>query len=173
MQNPILSFDIFITLLLENCYLFVLHYFGVKMSRTIIYFLVFLSIVMPVSVSAACKCPQKGGVKAEFDKHDVVFLGQVLNSKAAGLIRPGFTLVTFMPIKIYKGNRLLPNPEVITIFTPDTPGECGLTFSKRIDYVVFASGKPAFLRSDSCTRTDIQENSKAMLIELEKLKKEN
>ncbi len=143
----------------------------IYMNGRYILTILFLSIICFSSDLYACKCQPKGSVDQEFGKHDVVFLGQVLEVKSAGFLRPGFNLVRFMPMKVYKGKGHLPNPEIITIFTPETENECGTVFNRSIDYIVYASGNPAFLRVDSCSLTDIQENSKAVLIQLEKISK--
>jgi hypothetical protein len=117
----------------------------------------------------ACSCPAKGTVEQEFNKSDVVFLAQVAEKKSAGIIRPGYTKVRFIPMKVYKGRDLLPNQEAFTVFTPDSEKNCELNFSNRIDYIVFAKGNPAFLKVTSCSLTDIQEKSKSTQIELERL----
>jgi hypothetical protein len=132
-----------------------------------------LSLIINLSDVYACKCKPKASLEKEFDNHDAVFLGQVTEFKSAGLIRPGFNIVRFEPTKIYKGKRHLPNLGIITIFTPDIEKDCGLTFTKGSDYVVFASGNPAFLRVDSCSLSNIQEKSKETLIKLETLSKED
>ncbi|HMO17627.1 MAG TPA: hypothetical protein PKA63_05385 [Oligoflexia bacterium] len=117
----------------------------------------------------ACRCQPKGSLNDQVSRHDVVFLGQVTEVRSAGGLRPGFKLVRFMPIKRYKGVDLLPNHESITIFTPEDPANCGINFSKRIDYIVFAKGPPAFLQTSSCSMTNIQENMNLEQLELEKL----
>lgn len=121
------------------------------------------------SEASACPCAKRGTLESDIAKHDVIFVGQVMDIKPAGLLRPGYNLVRFMPMKTYKGKNLMPNLESVTVFTPDTEKECGISFNKRIDYVVFASGNPAFLKVNNCTRTDVQENAKAMLVEMEKI----
>jgi hypothetical protein len=117
----------------------------------------------------ACSCPAKGTIDKEFNKSDVVFLGQVVEKKSAGIIRPGYTKIRFIPMKVYKGMDLLPNQDSFTVFTPDSEKNCGLNFSNRIDYIVFAKGNPAFLKVISCSLTDIQDKSKTTQKELERL----
>jgi hypothetical protein len=132
-------------------------------------YLLFLSFfIFPVE-SFACRCSPKGNLNDEVNRYDLVFLGQVVEVKSAGLIRSGSTLVRLIPMKIYKGKELMPNLDIVTIFTPETTKDCGINFSKNIDYLIFAKGNPAFMLVDSCSLTDIQEKSKERLIELEKL----
>lgn len=126
-------------------------------------------LLFSTSQAIACSCPPKGVLKAEVDKNDVVFIGQVSEVVNVGALRPGYQMVRFLPMKKYKGKELLVNPEKISVFTPDSPTKCGVKFSRQIDYLVFASGSPAFLKVTSCSLTDIQENHKESQRQLEEM----
>lgn len=149
------------------------HYYRIPMRKHKILVLTIFSICMAASSVWACNCKKAGSIQQEFKEHDAIFLGMVLEVKPAGAIRPGYTLVRFRPIKRYKGSGLLPNPDVVTVFTPDNKNGCGMKFNKRIDYLVFAKGNPAFLVVDSCSSSGVQEDKKKELQFLEERYKES
>ncbi len=119
-----------------------------------------------------CKCPKLPTVTDAFNQSQIVFLGQVVTVEQASAIRPNYNVVKLIMTKPYKGADLLPPTDYVVVFTPDKEKDCGVSFSKQSDYLVFASGNPAFLKTSLCNLTEIQESRKAEQMKLDELVKD-
>ena len=127
-----------------------------------------LTIMMLSSqVLAECKCGKVKSTDEAFKSSDVVFLGQVATVNNSNILHPDYKVVKVAIVSPYKGVEILPATEYVTIFTKKD--DCGINFAALSDYLIFASGDPAFLTTSTCQLTDIQEKSKEKLIRVDAL----
>lgn len=116
--------------------------------------LLLLTLFAFLHSSEACNCTEKPrGVKREFLNSSSVFIGRVVSvaSVRKGNDSIGSTISSFRVVfELKKGykNAWKKRIQVIT----NTEDECGVTFQKGIDYLVFAVGG-IVLETDQCTRT--------------------
>jgi len=73
-------------------------------------------------------------------------------------------------MKKYKGLENYPNSESVVVYAPVSTDPCTLKFIKGNDYLVFADGNPAFLKTNSCSMSGLQEGRSQEILELNKLK---
>lgn len=118
---------------------------------------------------ADCKCPKGKSTDEAYKGSDVVFLGQVISVAKANILREGFKEVKLILTVPYKGTEILPATEYVTVYTEEGP--CGVEFIRQNDYLVFAKGAPAFLKTSTCDLTDIQESSREKQGRVDKLSK--
>ncbi|MBL7662140.1 hypothetical protein JNK13_05250 [bacterium] len=122
-------------------------------------------ILIPNLALSECQCPEKPSLTQAVKDASVVFAGRVTNIRKSAL-RQGQLEVRFSILKYLSGDIDGNKPELVVVFTPEELGTCGLKFVSEQDYLVFASGNPANLKTTSCTRTaalDIsQEDVKAL-----------
>jgi hypothetical protein len=117
-----------------------------------------------------CVCPPKKTVEAEFASSSVVFLGQVAEVKPKFPLHRDHMFIKLRVMKKFKGTENLPRKENAVIFTPAATDPCSVKFVKDNDYIIFAKGNPAFLKTSACDLTGMQEERVKELIELEKYK---
>jgi hypothetical protein len=130
--------------------------------------LIFLSIAFLSSqVLAECKCGKFKSTDEAFKSSDVVFLGQVVTVTNSNILHPDYKVAKVAIVSPYKGVEILPATEYVTVFTKKD--DCGVNFAALSDYLIFASGDPAFLTTSTCQLTDIQEKSKERLIRVDAL----
>jgi hypothetical protein len=153
--------------------------YNISLFSTIAFFnIVFsnLSFAAGPQVSAStfgdCKCPKLPTVNDAYNQSPIIFLGQVVSVEQASAIRPNYNVVKLIMTKSYKGTELLPQTDYVVVYTPDKEKDCGVSFSKQSDYLVFASGNPAFLKTTLCNLTEIQESRKAEQMKLDELIKD-
>ncbi|MCC6953325.1 MAG: hypothetical protein IT290_04340, partial [Deltaproteobacteria bacterium] len=72
-------------------------------------------------------------------------------------VKEGYMEARFTIMKRLKGFDEILGDKVF-VFTPDKPENCGYPFSPGQDYVVFAQGNPAGLRTTSCLGTVYLDN---------------
>jgi hypothetical protein len=133
--------------------------------------LAFLSVYMSVAVAAEkCVCPQKRTVEAEYDSSQMVFIGQVAEVKPKFPLHKDHMYVKLRVMKKFKGFENTPKKEVLVMFTPVNSDPCSVKFVKDNDYLIFAKGNPAFLKTTLCDLSGMQEERAKELIELEKIK---
>ena len=150
----------------------------IKKFNILVSFLTILFFTLPVSVGSPpiqavsandCKCPKVLTTTEAFNQNSLVFLGQVISVEKASAIRPNYNIVKMILTKSYKGEDLLPKTDYVVIYTPDKEKECGVQFARQSDYIVFANGNPAFMKTNSCSLTGIQETKKAEQAKLDEL----
>lgn len=100
------------------------------MRAAFILFIIFVSILVNSDNAFACSCVVPGTPREEFDRFDAVFLGKVLNIDSLGY---GYN-IEFEVEKSWKG---ISEKEVV-IGTGDGGGDCGYSFEKNEEYVVYA-----------------------------------
>ena len=141
------------------------------MKKTIFYLttLSLISLLLPSTVFADCKCGKAKTTDESYKSSDMVFLGQVVSVDKASAIHEGHKVIKLMITVPYKGTDLLPATEYVTVFSEDGP--CGVEFVRQSDYLIFAKGQPAFLKTSVCDLTEIQETSREKQVRVEKLSK--
>ncbi len=115
-----------------------------------------------------CSCPKKPELEEAYADSAVVFLGQVENQEDS-VLRPEFIEVRLAVQRKFKWMSELASSQSIVVYTPSEQGRCGYTFQNGFDYLVFAKGNPAYLRVDSCSRTNVIENSQLDREKLQRL----
>lgn len=111
-----------------------------------------LQLTTALSAAAECACPPVPPPLEALKRSSTAFIGSVINLKKSP-IKNGFTEVKFSLLKRIKGFEEIPGDTVI-VFMPTAAEECSYPFSEGQDYVVFASGNPAGLKTTSCSGTN-------------------
>lgn len=124
-----------------------------------------------VQAEGKCNCPPKPNIAADLKKSSVVFLGQVVEVRPQFPLHVGHYYIRFLPMKRFKGLENYPNPENIVVYAPISSDPCSFRFIKGNDYLVFADGNPAFLKTNSCSNTGIQEDRSQEIFELNNITK--
>ena len=137
-----------------------------------VFFLATIIFLWPFTSIAAdkCNCPPKRSLDVELDLSNLAFVGQVVEIRQKFPLHPGFAYVRFLPMKKYKGFDVYPKEESVIVFMPAASEACTINFIKGNDYLVFAKGNPAFLKTNACDLTGLQEDRAPMIITLDKSK---
>lgn len=122
---------------------------------------------VPSEAFAECKCPNKPNLKPAFDAASMVFVGRVEEQRQTPL-KPGFTEVKVTVLTRFKDDEEL-RRDVLVFYTPDKAENCGYSFQPGFEYLIFASGNPAFYKSSACDRTEVIDNAQVDLHMLTKL----
>lgn len=107
------------------------------------------------TVPKRCSCPTKPTLEEALDKASLVFVGQVKDLSVSPL-KPDHTQVKFSVNRKLKGFEEVAGNSVL-VYSPKTLDGCGIAFTEGMDYLVFATGNPAFFQTTSCTNTDVLE----------------
>lgn len=126
-----------------------------------------LSLIPLQVVNADCKCPGKPALKAAFDAASIVFVGRVEEQRLTPL-KPGFKEIRVTVLTLFKDDEEL-RRDTLVFYTPETEEACGYNFQPGFEYVIYASGNPAFYKSSACDRTEVLENASVDLHYLQKL----
>ena len=118
-----------------------------------------LSTFFPLQAALACSCAEKPTLEQTVKDSTLIFVGRVLEQRETAH-KPDYTEIRFTVLKKFKGFEEVPkSADYVVIYTPNQESLCGYAFSNGFEYLVFASGKPAFLKVDLCSRTDVLENA--------------
>ncbi len=124
--------------------------------------LILLSIVFLLSAPSAalaCSCSEKPSLEDSLKNSSLIFVGRVLDQRETAF-KPNHTEVRFTVFKKFKGFEEIPkSAEYVVVYTPREESLCGYSFSNGFEYLVFATGSPAFLKVNLCSRTDVLENA--------------
>ncbi len=111
------------------------------------------------SAALACSCGEKASVEESLKDSSLVFVGRVLDQRETAF-KPNHTEVRFTVFKKYKGFEEMPkSAEYVVVYSPREESTCGYKFNNGFEYLVFATGSPAFLKVDLCSRTDVLESA--------------
>jgi hypothetical protein len=103
-----------------------------------------------------CVCDEKPPLPKLLERSTLSFVGRVEKTDNNPR-RAGFTEVTFVVLNRFKGFDEVRTPKVL-IYTPKEES-CSYGFRVGLDYMVFASGTPAFFKVDSCSGSEVLENA--------------
>ena len=121
------------------------------MSIRLYFFLALISMVIVDTCSAqTCSCTPTPDTKTVYNNSSVVFVGQVEKVEHSNY-RPGYNQITFRSLSVLKGEEEVLQDHLV-IYTKSSEQECGYPFYLGLDYVVYATGIPAFYQTDKCTR---------------------
>ena len=126
-----------------------------------------IALLCTPSLSCACSCAEPAGLDDAFSTATSVFSGRVTSIRKSAL-RKGQNEIQFSIMKAYKGAILDDNLDQIMIYTPDSEERCQYDFQREQDYLVFASGNPAYLKVEKCGRTGQIESVMADIDALDK-----
>lgn len=115
-----------------------------------------------------CSCETKSNVEKAFQESSTVFVGRVEQIIESPL-RPEMYEVKFVLLTNYKGDDTEGRFRVV--YTPLTEALCGYAFTPGQEYVVYATGNPAYYKTNSCTRTAILDLTRDDLGKLSDLSK--
>lgn len=118
----------------------------------------FVHLLLPSS-AFACSCSEKPSLEESLKKSSLIFVGRVLDQRETAF-KPNHTEVRFTVFKKFKGFEEIPkSAEYVVVYTPREESLCGYKFSNGFEYLVFATGSPAFLKVNLCSRTEVLENA--------------
>lgn len=100
------------------------------MKAAFIFFIILVSILVNSGNVFACSCVVPGTPREEFERFDAVFLGKVLDIDSLGY---GYN-VEFEVEQSWKGI----SEKRVVIGTGEGGGDCGYSFEKNEEYVVYA-----------------------------------
>ena len=128
------------------------------------FFLSFLTLLFTGSPACACSCIPIGLAEAK-EQASIVFIGRVKGVKIS-TVREGQKEARLEVLKTYKGGEEILTESVL-VYTPRNESLCGFRFVIGSDYVVFATGTPAYFKTNACMRNKILELAREEVAELE------
>jgi len=148
-----------------NSLKFSAHRSAPRILRSVFFYSTLIILVLFFSSTALaqeCTCPAKPEIVDALRDSSVAFVGRAEKVKHSPL-RKGYEEIKFKVFKRYKFNTELADEEPLVqtqqnftfIYTPTEKASCSFNFREGYDYLVYASGTPAFLKTDSCTRTSV------------------
>lgn len=136
-------------------------------SLVTLFFVALCSVLFTTSSAHACSCAGREALTEALSKSTIVFMGQVISVRQNPL-KPTELEVQFRISVTYKGEEEIQG-QTATIITNGEESMCGYPFTRGGDYVVFATGNPANLRTGLCSRTSQLEAFQDDLPRLEEL----
>jgi len=116
-----------------------------------------LSLLVLATELPQCPCPTKPTLEDSFKKADVIFVGSVKEISIHPL-KPHYKQIRFTVNRKIKGFDEIGNAAVL-VYTPNgNEGQCPVSFTQGMDYLVYAYGNPAFLRTNTCANTNVVES---------------
>jgi hypothetical protein len=108
----------------------------------------------PAPSLAACPCPPAPANATEaLEAASVAFIGRVESVRKSPL-KSGYSEVNFSIMRRFKGFEEITGSSVV-VYTPEQTDECGFSFLRSQDYLVYGKGNPAGYKVDKCSRTDV------------------
>ena len=112
--------------------------------------------------SAQCTCPAPPSLEKAFDAATLVFVGRV-EDKRINPLKKGDYEIKFQVSRKLKGFEDLPTSNVLVYtakeIAPGKIGDCPFNFIVNGEYLVYATGAPAYLKTSSCARTALLDKS--------------
>ena len=124
----------------------------------------FFGLVDAAHAQKSCGCitPE---VKAAFHNSSLVLIGRV-TKVVPSIYKKGFDEISINPTAIFKGDEEIRQRSII-IYTKQKVEECGAELIPGFDYIIYASGLPAFFTTTSCSRNTLLDSGYE---EIQKLK---
>lgn len=116
--------------------------------------LLFGLLALPSVALAACSCDKADTLKEAVQNSNIAFTGRVSSVRASPL-RKGYIEVDFSVFSQYKNEFSDMPHEKVLIYTSSEKDSCGFPFLLEQDYLVFATGTPAFYQVSKCSRTAV------------------
>jgi len=126
-----------------------------------------LAILVNTTSAFACSCAGIPEIKEAYSKAAAIFVGRV-KKIGNNPLRPSFKEIRFELIRKVKGLDDFENNHV-TVYTGINSAMCGYEFSENSEYLVYASGSPARLSTNICTRNNFFDLARTEIQELSKL----
>lgn len=123
----------------------------------VVYAVMFICFLPGIAL-ADCECPEKPKLEAAYDQATLVFLGRV-ELQGREPLKPNYKKVKFSVLGKFKWSEEFTD-KTVDIYTPKKKEECGIRFQNGFDYLVFASGNPAFVKTTKCSRTEVLEKAR-------------
>ncbi len=114
--------------------------------------------LIPLQSAFSCDCPAQPSFDDALAKSSVVFLGRVEEIGTSGY-KKGFVQIKLFAIKKFKGFEELPTNDIVVMYTPAGQEQCGYKFQNGFEYIIYATGNPAFLQTGACSRTEVLEKA--------------
>ncbi len=130
---------------------------NVRLSLSLAFFLIAFSLPR-LAWSDGCSCLKKAELEDAYKQSSAVFVGRV-EVQEDSVLRPDYTQLRMVVLRKFKWLEEFASNQSVLVYTPKLEAKCGIKFQNGFDYLVFATGNPAFLRADSCTRTQVLENA--------------
>ncbi|MCB0359381.1 MAG: hypothetical protein KDD44_07085 [Bdellovibrionales bacterium] len=128
-----------------------------------------LHAVPAEATAAECQCEQPMSLEDALSESSLVAIGRVSSIKPSA-IRTGKLEVRVEILREIKRS----NPELATssatVYTPMSPEECGYPFRLEMDYLLYATGNPAYYKVLRCSKTEMLETARDDLDQLLKMK---
>jgi hypothetical protein len=119
---------------------------------------IFIGCSLIPEAGRACECPVKPALETALAQSSVVFLGRV-EEQGSTPYKKDYTEIKFLVLRKFKGFDELPPLPTLVLYTPSESTNCGYKFQNGFEYVVYATGNPAFLQTNSCSRTEVLEKA--------------
>lgn len=136
--------------------------FGVDyMKKFTVFLILFLLtssslLMLKPRVTFACSCVKEQPVQKEFSQSKAVFSGTVIDIKTTKFLNPNYKKVLFEVSNTWKG---ISNSQVI-IKTGQGDGDCGISFIKGQDYLVYARASKMYGENSQSLTTTICDSTK-------------
>ena len=145
-----------------------------RMARPIISFILLFSVFLlarsPLpSFADSCSCPKKQELEEAYAQSSAVFIGRV-ELQEDTVLRPEYQQVRIVVLRKFKWPEELTSQSLV-LYTAKEEAKCGYKFQNGFDYLIFATGTPAFLRVDECSRTEVLEKAQGDQLKLQRGKK--
>jgi hypothetical protein len=116
---------------------------------------------------AECNCELLKSIEAAYSSSDLVISGRVTEVKSCP-VKKGYSKVLVQTFRKLKGGDELFG-DTVTIYTPEEDAKCGYGFAPSNEYLIYATGSPAFFKTTKCSRTTFLETSLKEVSTLSKL----
>lgn len=140
---------------------------NIKASLQMMFGVCVALILLPLQVKAEpateaeteCSCKEVPSVAAAFAASEIVIVGQA-DQVGVSSLKKDFLEVRLRISRVYKGFDGRPvQPEQVAVYTPIGESKCGYSFLRGMDYLVYATGNPAFYQTTRCNRTTMLESA--------------
>ena len=138
------------------------------MKSLYIFLFLFILYSSPALAESACKCSTPD-TKTAFNNSSLVLIGRIVKT-APSIYKKGYSEINILPTAVFKGSEEVRDKDII-IYTKLSPEECGAQLIPGLDYIIYASGVPAFLTTTSCSRNTLLDSAKDEIVKLKEILK--
>jgi hypothetical protein len=140
-----------------------------KTLRTVVCLLLAAAVSLVGAEAYACTCAGAPPIEKAYSDATYIFVGRI-DRMMESPITKGQREVKVAVQQWFKGKDLLDEEEgqdrslkrrkdFVIVYTPMKEEECGFNFYQEQDYIIFATGTPARLKTDICTGTVLLDNA--------------
>lgn len=118
----------------------------------------------------ACSCASNPPLEMAYENGDIIVIGRV-DQVGPSPLKKGQKEIKIIVQNWIKGKDVVEGSKgnSILVYTANDEAQCGFSFFQEQDYIIFAKGTPANLRTDICSGTILLDNGLALVDKLMKL----